>query len=63
MREIGFIVTETDDEEIAARAVAGALPAPDSGPRLKRCPRCSQPAMILQENCDLCTSCGYSKCS
>jgi ribonucleoside-diphosphate reductase alpha chain len=30
---------------------------------LPRCPKCSQPALIRQEGCDLCTSCGYSKCS
>jgi len=30
--------------------------------RLPRCPKCSQPALIRQEGCDLCTSCGYSKC-
>ncbi len=29
---------------------------------LPRCPKCSQPALIRQEGCDLCTSCGYSKC-
>jgi ribonucleoside-diphosphate reductase alpha chain len=27
------------------------------------CPKCSQPSLIRQEGCDLCTSCGYSKCS
>ncbi len=29
---------------------------------LPRCPKCSQPSLIRQEGCDLCTSCGYSKC-
>ena len=27
------------------------------------CPRCSQPGLLHQEGCDLCTSCGYSKCA
>ncbi len=27
------------------------------------CPRCSQPGLVHQEGCDLCTSCGYSKCA
>ena len=27
------------------------------------CPRCSQPGLVRQEGCDLCTSCGYSKCA
>ncbi len=30
---------------------------------LPTCPKCSQPSLIRQEGCDLCTSCGYSKCS
>ena len=29
---------------------------------LPRCPKCSQPSLIRQEGCDLCTTCGYSKC-
>jgi ribonucleoside-diphosphate reductase alpha chain len=33
------------------------------GQRLPSCPKCSQPSLIRQEGCDLCTSCGYSKCS
>ena len=40
------------------------LPTSDGGEsRLPRCPKCSQPTLIRQEGCDLCTSCGYSKCS
>ena len=27
------------------------------------CPRCSQPSLVPREGCDLCTSCGYSKCA
>jgi ribonucleoside-diphosphate reductase alpha chain len=34
-----------------------------AGTLLPRCPKCSQPSLIRQEGCDLCTSCGYSKCS
>jgi ribonucleoside-diphosphate reductase alpha chain len=32
------------------------------GSRLGQCPRCGQAALIRQEGCDQCTSCGYSKC-
>ena len=40
------------------------LPGQDGAEtRLPRCPKCSQPSLIRQEGCDLCTSCGYSKCS
>ena len=28
----------------------------------RTCPRCSQPALLRQEGCDTCVSCGYSKC-
>ncbi len=31
--------------------------------RLRPCPKCSMPALMNQEGCDLCTSCGYSKCA
>ena len=50
----------------ASRKVAN-LPAPDAGEggslRLPPCPKCSQPTLIRQEGCDLCTTCGYSKCA
>jgi ribonucleoside-diphosphate reductase alpha chain len=36
---------------------------PERHSLLPRCPKCSQPSLIRQEGCDLCTSCGYSKCS
>jgi len=29
---------------------------------LRHCPKCGQPALVQQEGCDSCTSCGYSKC-
>ncbi len=65
MRRIGFIQgPETALPEAPPRqAVAGELPPPEAQTRLRTCPRCSLPAMILQENCHVCTSCGHSKCS
>jgi ribonucleoside-diphosphate reductase alpha chain len=41
--------------------------APSSGPRtsgpgFRQCPKCAQLALMRQEGCDSCTSCGYSKC-
>jgi ribonucleoside-diphosphate reductase alpha chain len=30
--------------------------------RGRTCPRCSNPALIRQENCDNCIACGYSRC-
>jgi ribonucleoside-diphosphate reductase alpha chain len=61
MRDIGFIPAKESPGSEPARAAVGALPPPER--RLKSCSRCGQPALIRQENCDVCTSCGYSKCS
>jgi ribonucleoside-diphosphate reductase alpha chain len=49
----------------ADKKVVGLNPSGQDGAeaRLPRCPKCSQPTIIRQEGCDLCTSCGYSKCS
>lgn len=33
-----------------------------SAARLRTCPKCGQPALVRQEGCDTCTSCGYSRC-
>jgi ribonucleoside-diphosphate reductase alpha chain len=30
---------------------------------MRGCPKCGTYGLIRQENCDVCTSCGYSKCS
>ncbi|HYV88667.1 MAG TPA: adenosylcobalamin-dependent ribonucleoside-diphosphate reductase [Candidatus Polarisedimenticolia bacterium] len=57
MITIGFM-GQPEKAEIALRKVVN-LP----GQRLPTCPKCSQPSLIRQEGCDLCTSCGYSKCS
>jgi len=70
MIDIGFMPDPARErrelvEAMAERKVAN-LPAPGSEAaelRLPRCPKCSQPSLIRQEGCDLCTSCGYSKCS
>jgi len=70
MIDIGFMpdpARERRDlvEALAQRKVAN-LPPPEAEAarmHLPRCPKCSQPSLIRQEGCDLCTSCGYSKCS
>jgi ribonucleoside-diphosphate reductase alpha chain len=58
MIAIGFMADPRRDAPVL-RKVAN-LP---EGQRLPSCPKCSQPSLIRQEGCDLCTSCGYSKCS
>jgi ribonucleoside-diphosphate reductase alpha chain len=61
MVDIGFL--QPSGPEIDAnieRKVVG-LPSP-SGARWRQCVKCGQPSLIRQEGCDLCTSCGYSRC-
>ncbi|GIK97370.1 MAG: intein-containing adenosylcobalamin-dependent ribonucleoside-diphosphate reductase [Alphaproteobacteria bacterium] len=69
MIDIGFLPDPAQERrEMAAayerKAIGGPAPkgANGGGARLPRCPKCSQPSLIRQEGCDLCTSCGYSKC-
>jgi ribonucleoside-diphosphate reductase alpha chain len=70
MIDIGFIPDPAKDraeiEHMAARKVvnlADGLGNGDGGTRkLAHCPKCNSPSLIRQEGCDLCTSCGYSKC-
>ena len=67
---IGFLPDPAKDraewERMAARKVANladGLGNGDAGGRkLPHCPKCGSPSLIRQEGCDLCTSCGYSKC-
>ena len=55
MIDIGFIAkSEPEDRESLQEAV-GESPA-------RVCPKCSQPGLVRREGCDLCLSCGYSKC-
>ncbi|MEQ8506515.1 MAG: ribonucleoside-diphosphate reductase, adenosylcobalamin-dependent, partial [Rhodospirillales bacterium] len=32
------------------------------GAPFRQCPKCAQASLVVQEGCDTCTSCGYSKC-
>ena len=74
MIDIGFLPgAEAPGSEAAAQAKAVAMntaadpaqaQAPGHGlPRsIRQCPKCGSASIIHQEGCDLCTSCGYSKC-
>ena len=70
MIAIGFLPDPRREQEelqrMAARKVANladGLGNGDAGSRrLPHCPKCNSPTLIRQEGCDLCTSCGYSKC-
>ena len=71
MIDIGFMPrpgdTETGQAVLAAEASGGRAtnaPGKNTSRRLipHQCPKCGEAAMIRQEGCDLCTSCGHSKC-
>ena len=55
MVDIGFIVEAGPEPESVAMAV-GETPR-------RFCPKCSQPGLQRREDCDMCPSCGYSKCT
>ena len=61
---IGFMPREAQITAAAETVAEGAQAGGGrSGGRLNVCPRCSQPNLVHQEGCDMCTSCGYSKCA
>jgi ribonucleoside-diphosphate reductase alpha chain len=57
--DIGFMPSPYPEKsgEQAVRQVVGR-----PGIRSRQCPKCGQAGLIRQEDCDLCTACGYSKC-
>ncbi|MHA1536152.1 MAG: adenosylcobalamin-dependent ribonucleoside-diphosphate reductase [Alphaproteobacteria bacterium] len=71
MIDIGLIPSphDTAQEIVESRRVAGEGASTnfsgDSGGNVatRGCPKCGAYGLIRQENCDICTSCGYSKCS
>ena len=56
MLEIGFLKAPVS---LNAAAAAGD----DRGPKRSACPRCGERALVFQEGCATCLSCGFSKCS
>ncbi len=68
MIEIGFLPARPGRDERAAQVVNLEAERPPGttlgllGPRLRQCPKCGEAALIRIEDCDQCTSCGYSKC-
>lgn len=59
MIDIGFL-QDSDTLELdfnAERKVVGL-----NGGGLGQCPKCGTASLLRQEGCDLCTSCGFSKC-
>ena len=68
MIEIGFLAApgrlseERERKPQVVNLVGGEGEGEAVDSRFHRCPKCSAPTLIHQENCDTCTSCGYSKC-
>ena len=73
MIDTGFLKPPAESERPVAEILQAAhLPgvaapgsaAPGGAPsrRLRQCPKCGAASLIHQEGCDLCTSCGHSKC-
>ena len=65
MKTIGFIPADEADLALAGGGKGGAAAAilPGPGASARTCPRCGMPGLRAQEGCDMCTSCGYSKCA
>ena len=66
MIEIGFLTREDQARLTGTSSEPGnvvRLDTPSGDSRFRACPRCGIYALVRQEGCDSCTSCGYSKCS
>ncbi len=68
MIDIGLIPAPHDkrQEIVETRQIVGAgegASAASGHVAMRACPKCGAYGLIRQENCDICTNCGYSKCS
>jgi ribonucleoside-diphosphate reductase alpha chain len=61
MIDIGFIARDKAEPERGRLRLAGGADVETT--RMRGCPRCGEPSLVRQENCDVCVGCGYSKCS
>jgi len=60
MVDIGFLPPREQNPALLEKRAVANLPG--EGRRMAQCPKCGEAALIRIENCDQCTSCGYSKC-
>ncbi len=63
MVDIGFLPTP---HEAPAKPEAAVVNLTEGARRMqaqRQCPKCGAAGLIHQEGCDLCTACGYSKCT
>jgi ribonucleoside-diphosphate reductase alpha chain len=63
MVDIGFLPAGDGRRLPAEIGVERKVVGAGHDPRFRQCPKCGAPSLIRQEDCDTCTSCGYSKCS
>ncbi len=63
MIDIGFIPPPEGHGKPRAEKQVKVVGEPTPNARFRSCPKCGSPTLIRQEDCDTCTSCGYSKCS
>jgi len=63
MVDIGFLAAEEATAEGGAARVVNLSEGGATRRTARHCPKCGFASLIRQEGCDLCTSCGYSKCS
>ena len=63
MIAIGFLPEKPDKTEKAEAVLAQTGTDQDRGRAFRQCPKCGGASLVRQEGCDLCTACGYSKCS
>ncbi len=61
MAEIGFLEQAIEPRTADAKVVS--LKEASRDKRFRACPKCGTYALVRQEGCDSCTSCGFSKCS
>ncbi len=61
MIEIGFLPAPGARGEAHTEKARKAV-GEGTGTRFRSCPKCGAPTLIRQEDCDTCSSCGYSKC-
>jgi ribonucleoside-diphosphate reductase alpha chain len=67
MVDIGFLPGAQEAPAETEAQVVNLAKGPRSGPGAdaaqRQCPKCGAAGLIHQEGCDLCTACGYSKCT
>ncbi len=64
MIDTGFLASgEADGLSTSEGRAKAAMAVNEGGAGLQHCPKCATAALVFQEGCQTCLSCGYSKCS